>query len=89
MHGGRGRHLDANVPLGVGEGGRHRRTPKVATHQANTLSRSGSLSQSYYRVVQLNLTPEIELFYMLFQRYLSIFSVTSLKQHMEYFHFRC
>ena len=38
-----------------------------------------------YRVVQLNFTPEIEAFYMLLDyRYLSIFSMTSLKQHMEY-----
>ena len=40
-------------------------------------------------MVQLNFTLEIEVFYMQFDRYLSIFSMTSLKQHMEYFHFRC
>ena len=40
-------------------------------------------------MVQLNFTPEFEVFYMLFDRYLSIFSLTSLKQHMEYFNFRC
>ena len=39
--------------------------------------------------VQLNLTPEIEVFYMLFDRSLSISRMTSLKQHMKYFHFRC
>ena len=37
------------------------------------------------RVVQLNLTPEIEEPNMLFDRPLSFFSMTSLKQHMEYF----
>ena len=42
-----------------------------------------------YRVVQLNFTPEIEVFYMMFERPLSIFSMTSLKQHIEYSHFRC
>ena len=42
-----------------------------------------------YRVDQLNLTPEIEVFYMLFDRSLSISSMTSLKLHMKYFHFRC
>ena len=42
-----------------------------------------------YKVVQLNLTPEIEVFYMLFDRSLSIFSITSLKHHMEYFNFQC
>ena len=42
-----------------------------------------------YRVVKLNLTPEIEILYMLFDRSLSIFSMTLLKQHMEYFYFRC
>ena len=41
-----------------------------------------------FRVVQPNFTPEIEVFYMLFERYLSIFSMTSLKQHVGYFHFR-
>ena len=42
-----------------------------------------------YRVVQLNATPETEVFDMLFDRSLSIFSMTFLKQHMEYFNFRC
>ena len=36
-----------------------------------------------YSVVQLNLTPEIEVFYMLHDGYLSNFSMTSLKQYME------
>ena len=40
-------------------------------------------------VVQLNLTPEIEVFYILFDRSLSIFSMTFLRQHLEYFNFRC
>ena len=44
---------------------------------------------SLYREVQLNLTPEIEVFYMMFGRYPSIFSMKSLKQHMEYFNFLC
>ena len=39
-----------------------------------------------YRVVQLNLTPEIE---VLFDRSLSIFSMASIKQHMVYFTFQC
>ena len=42
-----------------------------------------------YREVQLDLTPEIELFHVLFERSLSISSVTSPKQHFEYVHFRC
>ena len=42
-----------------------------------------------YRVVQLALTPEIEVFYVLFDRSLSIFSTTSLKHRMKYLHFRC
>ena len=33
--------------------------------------------------VQLNLTPEIKVFYILFVRSLSFFRMTSLKQHME------
>ena len=40
-------------------------------------------------MAQLNFTPEIEVFYMLFERTPSILSMTSLKQHMEYFNFRC
>ena len=40
-----------------------------------------------HRVVQLNFTPEIEVFHMLFDRF--YFSMTSLKQHMEYFNFTC
>ena len=34
-----------------------------------------------FRVVQLNFSPEIQVFYMRFERALSIFS-TSLKQHI-------
>ena len=33
--------------------------------------------QQHYRVVQLNLTPEIEVFHMLFERPLSIFTCGS------------
>merc|ERR1712037_472201 len=44
--------------------------------------------KAMYRMVQQNFTPEIEVFYMLFDRSLSIFSMTSLKQHMEYFNCR-
>ena len=36
-------------------------------------------SRTYYWVVKLNFTPEIEIFFVLLARYLSIFSVTSLK----------
>ena len=45
----------------------------------------------FYGVVQLNFTTEIEVFYMLFEISLPIFSMKSLKQHMYYmhFHFRC
>ena len=39
-----------------------------------------------YRVVQLNFTPEV--FYMMFEISLSIFSMTSLKQRIKYFYFR-
>ena len=51
-----------------------------------------TLTLLQYRVVQLNFTPEIEVFYMMFETSLSIFSMTSLKQHTEYvlyLHFRC
>ena len=41
-----------------------------------------------YRVVQLNFTQEIEVFYVLFNRSLPIFNTTYLKQQMEYFNFR-
>ena len=42
-----------------------------------------------YRVVQLIFTPEIEVFYMLFDRSLSIPNMTSFRQCIEYFNFRC
>ena len=42
-----------------------------------------------YRLVQLSFTPEIEVIYMVLEISLSIFSMTSLKQHMKYFDFRC
>ena len=42
-----------------------------------------------YKVAQMNFTPEVQVFYMLIERPLSIFSMTSLKNHIEYFHFRC
>ena len=49
------------------------------------------MSSTIYRLVQLNLTPEIQVFHMLFDRSLTPFSMSSLKQHMEYmyFNFRC
>ena len=48
-----------------------------------------SRPRSKYVVVQLKFTAEIEVFYMLFDRSLSIFNMTSLKEHMEYLNFRC
>ena len=45
------------------------------------------LASRIYRVVQLNLTPEIEVFFIFFDPFIS--SMTSLKQHMEYYNFRC
>ena len=42
-----------------------------------------------YRVAQLNFTPEIEVFYILFERSLSIFKETTVKLLIEYFNFRC
>ena len=44
-----------------------------------------ALISAIYRVVRLDVTPEIEICYMLFDRSLSIFSRTSLKQHMLQF----
>ena len=38
-----------------------------------------------YRAVQLDSTPEMEVFYMLFQRYYSEIRKGSIKQHTEYF----
>ena len=40
-------------------------------------------------MVQLNFTQEIEVFYMLFNRSLSIFIISYLKHHIEYMNFRC
>ena len=39
----------------------------------------------FYRVVQLDFTLEIEVFYLLLDRSLSIFSMKSLQQHIQYF----
>ena len=66
--------------------------PSVPEDKFNSISRqdgSGIQSGTYMYRVQLELTPEIEVFYMLFDRSLSIFSMISLKQHIEYFNFRC
>ena len=42
----------------------------------------GEFQIQLYSVVQLNLTPEIEALYILFD--FSIFCMSSLKQHMKY-----
>ena len=42
-----------------------------------------------YRVVQLDFTPEIEVFHMLFERCHSKNRKSSIKQHAEYFNFLC
>ena len=44
-------------------------------------------NQPIYSAVQLNFTPEIEVFDMLSERSPSIFSMTYLTQHMEYLFF--
>ena len=48
-------------------------------------------NRSLNGVVQLNVTPEIEVFYMPFERsrFISTRTITSLKQNIEYFSFRC
>ena len=40
------------------------------------------------RVVQLDSTQEIEVFCMIFDRTLPYITMTSIKQHKEYFNFR-
>ena len=40
------------------------------------------LGWTFYMVVQLSLTPEIKVLFLLFDRSLSIFSMTSLNQHL-------
>ena len=45
--------------------------------------------QLLYRVFQLNVTLEIEVFHTMFDRFLPIFSMTYVKQLVEYFYFRC
>ena len=46
-------------------------------------------SRRVYRVVQEDFTQEIEVFCMLFDRAFSIFTMTSVKKHIEYFYCRC
>ena len=70
--------------IGRGERGRLLRRRPVTKPR-----RVGGGGGPNYRVVQLNFTPEIKAFYMRFERFLSIFSVTSLKPHIQYFHFQC
>ena len=43
----------------------------------------GNNGSLLFRVVQLNFTPEVEVSYMMFERSLSNFSMTSLKQHRQ------
>ena len=50
-------------------------------YPSDLLSRIIKFSVKHYSVVQLSLTPEIEVFDMLFDRSLTIFSMTSFKQH--------
>ena len=83
------RPLGANHP-------RHAQAEAAELQRCVNVKRGESLTsiQRYpaiqvFRVVQLNFTPEIEVFYMLLDRSLTIFSTTSLKQHMEYFTFLC
>ena len=40
-------------------------------------------------LVQLYLTPETEVLYLMFDRFLSLFNIPSLKRHIEHFNFRC
>ena len=42
-----------------------------------------SISSGMYRVIQLNFTPEIDVFHMLIDRYLPILSMTSLKRNFR------
>ena len=71
----------------------HRPSPGVAPlvilEDLNGLDngvQSSTAADLMYRVVQMNFTPEIEVLYMRFERFLSIFSMTSLEHApVEYF----
>ena len=70
----------------------------VQIHISKKLDRLGSVSDSpvfgpassfvdtiaTYRVVQLNSTQEIEVLCMLFNKALSIFTMTSIKKHIKF-----
>ena len=55
--------------------------PEFLSH-LNICSAGAGGPDGGYRMVQLNLTPEIEVLYMLFVRSLSIVCTTFLKQHV-------
>ena len=76
------------LDVAAAEGGGADRGLVAHTHAVGEAVRARRLG-NLYRVVQLNFTPEIEVFYMPFGRSLSIFSMTSVKQHIECFNFRC
>ena len=57
--------------------------------KCQNLSSSSSFFSSLlvYRYVQLDFTPEMEVYYMLFERCHTKNSKRSIKQHMKYFNF--
>ena len=67
-------------------------TRALFCHHVDTLSLQETVqmaSTNGHPVLQLNLIQEIEVFYMLVDISLSIFSMPSLKNHTEHFNFRC
>ena len=67
-----GYRISRFVVAGTAENGKHPKHTKLPR-----------MYTGLYRVVQLNFTPEIEVFYVLVFRSLSIFSMMFLEYHME------
>ena len=78
--------LDVLATLGVGGFGRVELVRASTTGEKRTFALKCLKKQvwvsTFYKVVPLNFTPEIEVFYMLFEISLSIFSMPSLKHHL-------
>ena len=73
----------SNDAVRIGRGQTCRRFASRVNHaDRSALQQVAHTNTHTHGVVQQNFTPEIEVFYMVFERSLSIFSMTSLKQQI-------
>ena len=62
--------------------------PEKLLNSINVGTNSQEYPERLYREVQLDFTPEMEVFCIMLDRSLPIFTMASVKQHKEYFNFR-